>query len=139
MPSFLLCLLIKESMFNLLQTPCHQLHFFFVSNRCCGQHFFMTNCYILHLLHHSIECALNNCEVLLQSLQSLPCFLLLLLSPFQLMLNLMEFLIQLFLNKYKPYIIFFPFLVVGFKLQGINPMLNTPSFIQYYTLKMLQL
>ncbi len=137
MPSFLLCLLIKEFMFDLLQAPRHRLHFFFVSNQCCGQHFFMTNCYILHLLHHSIECALHNCEVLLQNLQSLPCFLLLLLSPFQLLLNLLEFLIQLSLNKHKPCITFLPFLVVGFKLQAINPMLNTLSFIQYYTLKML--
>jgi hypothetical protein len=68
--------------------------------------------------------AIHNHKVLLQSHQSPPCFLLLFFSLFQLLWNLMEFLIQLFLSKLDPCIIFLPFLLVGFKFQRINPMLN---------------
>jgi hypothetical protein len=52
-------------LFNLLQAPHHQFHFLFMFNKCCGQHFFMSNYYILHLLHHLGECVIYNCTVLL--------------------------------------------------------------------------
>ncbi len=47
----------------------------------------MMNYNILHLFHHSVESALHNHKVILQSLQSLPCFLFLLLSLFQLLVE----------------------------------------------------
>jgi hypothetical protein len=43
-------------------------------------------------------------------------------------------LIQLSLSKHEPYIIFFPLMLMGFKLEGINAMFNVLSFIQYYAL-----
>ncbi len=134
MPSFILNLHFKEFLLNLPQAPCHQLHFFFVPNQCCGQHFFMTNCCIFHFLHRSNECAVYNRKVLLQSLQSLPCFPFLLLSLFHLLLSLMEFFIQLYLSKHKTCIILLPFLFVGFKLKGVNMMLDALLLIQYYAL-----
>jgi hypothetical protein len=76
---------------------------------------------------------------LLQNLQSFPCFLLPLLNFFQLLLNLMKFLIQLSLSKHKPCTIFLPFLLMDFKFQGINPMLNMFSLIQDYALEIFQL
>ncbi len=129
MPSFLFYLLIKEFLINLFQTHYDRLLLFFMPNQCCGQHLFMTNCCIFHFFHHSDECAIHNHEVLLESLHSLPCFLLMLLSFFHLLLSFMKFLIQLFLSKHKPCIIFSPLLFMGFKLQGINPMLNTFSLV----------
>jgi hypothetical protein len=45
------------------------------------------------------------------------------------LLSLMEFLIQLSLSKHEPCIIFLPFLLVGFKFQGINPVFSALSFI----------
>ncbi len=45
-----------------------------------------------------------------------------------------KFLIQLSLSKHEPYIIFFPLMLMGFKLEGINAMFNVLSFIQYYAL-----
>jgi hypothetical protein len=90
MPSLLLYLNIKEFTLNILQALHNQLHNFFMPNECCGQRFFITNYYILHLLHDLGEFAIHNCKVQLYNLQSLPC-LLLLLSLFQLLLNFMEF------------------------------------------------
>ncbi len=60
MPNLLLVYISRNFYFDLLQAPCHQLHFPFVPNQCCGQHFLMSNCYNLHLLHHSSECAIYN-------------------------------------------------------------------------------
>ncbi len=60
---------------------------------------------------------------------TLPYFLLLLLHLFQLLLSFMEFLIQLSLNKHELCIIFLPFLLVSFKLHGINLMFNMLSLI----------
>jgi hypothetical protein len=139
MPNLLFCPLIKEFVFGLFQTLCDRLHLFFMPNQCCNQCLFMMNCYILHFLHHSGECAIHNHKVLLQSLQSHPCFLLLFLSFFQLLLSLIKLLIQLSLSKHEPYIILLPLLLMGFKLQGINPMFNTLSFVHYYALQMFQL
>jgi hypothetical protein len=98
----------------------------------------MSNCDVFHLFHHLNECTFYNSKVLLQNHQSFFCFLLLYLGLLQSLLSLMEFLIQLFMNNNKTYIILFPFLLVGFKLKGINTMFNMLSFIQYYTLQTIQ-
>ncbi len=108
-------------------------------NKCCGQHFFMWNCYIFHLLHHLSECVIYNHKVRLQNFQSLPYFPLLHLGFFQFQLWFMEFLIQLCLNKHNTCIIIFPFLFVGFKFKGINTVFNVLLLIQYYALQMFQL
>ncbi len=129
MLSLIFNLHFKEFLLDVFQASQQRLHFLFVPNKCYGQHFFMSNYCIFHLLHHPSECDVYNLEVLLQSLQSLPYFPLLYLGLFQLWLKLMEFFIQLSLSKHKTWIFLFPFLFMGFKFKGINMVFSLLSLI----------
>jgi len=96
----------------------------------------MLYCNCFHFFHHSCKCVLRDIMVLLQNCQNFFHFLHLHLGFYYFLLNFMEFFIYLFVSNDESCIIPFPFLLLGFKIQGIDASFNAFPLIQNHILQM---